>query len=395
MSAGRKKPPTHKQTAAKLQAVAAKIESRKEEPASLADFKRDPKELGRGTYGYVVAYTNEKTKEKRAVKIVTIDTEDGSLPASFVRETSLLIALRGVPGIISYYDCLFCANSAEVWLVLEHMDCDLYTWIRDSWDSTKIRSIMKQFLEAIKACHNKDIVHRDLKPHNILLRKTENGDLIVKIADFGLARQILSLQAGNVEMMCDVVTAWYRDPQLFLDNQNYGYEIDLWSIGCIFGELLTRKPIFSMHYDDSSDKKKEVSKMKALEHVFSRIGVPDQKSDAGIVTKLLFEKKWYHKEAQRWRRYGNYTRKQATLIQNKCAGWGDNEIDLFIKLLDLNPVTRMTAAEALQHPYFTSVIAASVPLTPPPKVTVKGPPVTAQAAAAAMSPLDLRNHPSL
>lgn len=372
-----KKPiPSAKHTAEKLQQVTDKIKKRVEKenefqlPESLQGFEEKCK-LGHGTYGSVVSYLNSETGVQRAVKIMKCENDESpasaEFPASAVRESSLLNELKLVPGVIYLHDLYFRPNPPEIWLVLEHMQQDLSAWIKNSWDRTKICNIMKQLLEATKACHERHIVHRDMKPQNILLNQKENGELILKIADFGLARQIFQFSDQNpIELMSDVVTAWYRDPQLFFGCTKYAYEIDIWSIGCIFAELLNKKPLFTIQHththrneieeeketEEEKEKVKEEEKIRSLDYIFSKIGCPGDEQECGRIYTFMNKKK-YLPYVPRWKQYGIYSKIDPKKIKSTiCSGWSDVEIDLFVKLLDLNPETRITAGQALKNAYF-------------------------------------------
>ena len=127
-------------------------------------------------------------------------------------------------------------------------------------DASTIQCIMKQLLEGVRHCHENRIVHRDLKPANILMTGKENTE--VKIADFGLAR---AFSIPIKPYTKDVVTLYYRAPELLLKMNEYATPIDIWSVGCIFAELVNKKAFFAANKE-----------MMLLNEVFRVLGLPDE-----------------------------------------------------------------------------------------------------------------------
>ena len=127
----------------------------------------------------------------------------------------------------------------DVYLVTELLDTDLHYIIhsKQSLSDDHIQYFVYQILRGLKAVHSAKVLHRDLKPGNLLVNK--NCDL--KICDFGLARGV---DSGSQALTEYVVTRWYRAPELLVENETYGPEIDIWSVGCILAEFLGRKAIF-------------------------------------------------------------------------------------------------------------------------------------------------------
>lgn len=125
---------------------------------------------------------------------------------------------------------------------------------------------MKQLLEGVRHCHENRIVHRDLKPANILMTGKENTQ--VRIADFGLAR---AFSIPIKPYTKDVVTLYYRAPELLLKMNEYSTPIDIWSVGCIFAELVNKKAFFAAN-----------NEMMLLAEIFRVLGLPDEQSWPGI-----------------------------------------------------------------------------------------------------------------
>ena len=151
------------------------------------------------------------------------------------------------PNVISLYDLSLFEEKAELYMMMELMDCDLHRIIQSKQPLTDqhLKTFALQILEGIKAMHKVGVFHRDLKPGNLLVDK----NCQLRITDFGLARFMddrTLAGANKVNPMTEyVVTRWYRAPELLLaPSIPYSEAIDMWSIGCIIAELLRRKPLF-------------------------------------------------------------------------------------------------------------------------------------------------------
>ena len=211
-------------------------------------------------------------------------------------------------------------------LIMEYMEHDLQTLLqkRYRFNKDQVKSLMKQLLEGVNYLHSKDIIHRDLKGGNLLLNN--KGEL--KIADFGLARVF------HTELKCltkNVVTYWYRAPELFLNLDLYNEKIDMWSIGCIFSELLTGQILFR-------GTEKTIDQMSKI---YEKLGHPDAEWKEVVQLEL-----W--EDLKPRKRYTN------TLEQyhvENCPFIDNDAIDLLQRLLKYNPRERLNAAEALNHPY--------------------------------------------
>lgn len=202
--------------------------------------------------------------------------------------------------------------------------------------------LFKQILEGLSYMHSNSIVHRDLKTANILVTKTGG----VMIADFGLARTMGVLpmpKHSPHEYTNMVVTRWYRAPELLLGTQQYSTAIDLWSMGCIFGEMYLREPIFAGTTDRDQ-----------LVKIFSRVGAPNEKSWPGWERLPGFPDAKGHP----W----DKTHPETTLLQLARKWQMDRAgADLMSELLRLDPSSRPTADKALDHAWFwTDPLPASL-----------------------------------
>jgi len=178
-------------------------------------------------------------------------------------------------------------------------------------------------LQGIAYCHQCRILHRDLKPQNILI--DEKG--IIKLADFGLAR---AFGLPNKSWTHEVVTLWYRPPEILLGCHKYSLEVDLWSIGCIFAELINGKPLF--HGD---------SQICQLMYIFKMLGTPNKETWPGIHDLDNFQNNFPKWKPAPW----------SEIVPTLCE-YGRS---LLSSMLVLNPNKRITAKQALRHPYFQSL----------------------------------------
>eukprot|EP01067_Filipodium_phascolosomae_P009334 Filipodium_phascolosomae@DN829_c0_g1_i2.p1 len=219
-------------------------------------------------------------------------------------------------------------------MVMEYMHHELKVLLeemKNPYSVAEIKCLLKQLLSATEYMHSHWIVHRDLKTSNLLL----SNDGVLKVCDFGLARKFGDPIRPYTHM---VVTLWYRPPELLLGVREYDSQIDMWSIGCIFGEMLLREPLFPGK-----------GEMPQLAEIFKVIGTPTEETWPGIsklanwpqVSKIMRE------QVPRWRAKFPPTNYSGGATLTDCG------LDLLQRLLDPNPVTRITATAALNHPYLT------------------------------------------
>ena len=191
--------------------------------------------IGIGTFGIVRrCHKTLEPKHRYALKRIH-SFEDKCL----IREVTILKHLNGSPFFVNLYMAYQCDNI--MYLMLEHMDIDLHKVIKHfKLSFTHVQFLLYQMLQGIACLHQNNIIHRDLKPSNLLL----NSRCDLKIADFGMAREFTSdMEPSSSIMSMYVCTRWYRSPEMLL-NCSYGFPSDIWSIGCIFAELIDLCPIF-------------------------------------------------------------------------------------------------------------------------------------------------------
>lgn len=212
-----------------------------------------------GTYG-VVYKARDLANNGRivALKKIRLEAEDEGVPSTAIREISLLKEMKDA-NIVQLFNIVH-ADGHKLYLVFEFLDVDLKKYmealpVKDGgrgkplpegsastvhtlgMTESVVRKFMMQLCQGIKYCHSHRVLHRDLKPQNLLINKEGN----LKLADFGLARAFgVPLRTYTHE----VVTLWYRAPEILLGGRQYSTGVDMWSIGCIFAEMCTRKPLF-------------------------------------------------------------------------------------------------------------------------------------------------------
>ena len=290
------------------------------------------KKIGQGAYGVVFKAIDKKTKEQVALKKLFGAFQDEVDSQRTFREVMLLQELNGHDNIIRLLNVIKAENDLDLYLVFDYMEADLFNVIRANiLQDIHKKFIIYQILKAIKFIHSADIIHRDLKPSNIFI----NSDCHIKLGDFGLART-LGHNPHIQNMVTEyVATRWYRAPEMILAAQKYGKPIDMWSVGCILYELLVGTPLLP------GKSTKEMMKM-----MFGVTGFPDRKEYNEVKNECKIQHIDYDDLLQ------EKIKKKKNILQ-MVSGYTHDEvaIDLLLKLLVFNPKKRLTAEEALEHPY--------------------------------------------
>lgn len=292
----------------------------KRHPSSFQQLEK----LGEGTYATVFKGRNRQTGDLVALKEIHLDSEEGT-PSTAIREISLMKELKH-KNIVSLHDVIHTEN--KLMLVFEYMDKDLKKYMdthgdRGALSPAIIKSFMHQLLLGIDFCHTNRVLHRDLKPQNLLINT--KGQL--KLADFGLARAFgIPVNTFSNE----VVTLWYRAPDVLLGSRTYNTSIDIWSAGCIMAEMYTGRPLFPGTTNEDQ-----------LMRIFRIMGTPSERTWPGISQ--------YSEYNQNFQIYA--TQDLRTILPQISL----NGIDLLQRMLQLRPELRISAFEALQHPWFTDM----------------------------------------
>ncbi|KAG5009190.1 hypothetical protein JHK87_017705 [Glycine soja] len=285
--------------------------------------------VGEGTYGKVYRAREKATGKIVALKKTRLHEDQDGVPPTTLREVSILRMLSRDPHVVSLMDVKQGQNKegkTVLYLVFEYMDTDLKKFIR-SFDQPgqnippeTIKSLMYQLCKGIAFCHGHGILHRDLKPHNLLMdRKT----MMLKIADLGLAR---AYTVPIKKYTHEILTLWYRAPEVLLGATHYSMAVDIWSVGCIFAELVTRRALFPGD-----------SELQQLLHIFRLLGTPNEEVWPGV-SKL---KDWH--EYPQW---------NSQSLSTAVPGLEELGLDLLSQMLEYEPSKRISAKKAMEHAYF-------------------------------------------
>lgn len=278
--------------------------------------------IGEGTYGVVYKAREKKTERIVALKKIRLENENEGIPATTIREILLLKNLRHST-IVELSDVIY--NNNKMYLVFEYVELDLRRYLDKQYeegcriDEATVKKLSQQLLTAMDYCHSRNIFHRDLKPQNILIDSCGN----IKLADFGLGRAAgVPLRTYTTE----VVTLWYRPPELLLGCKYYDSSVDIWSAACIMAEVVLLRPVFPGD-----------SEIDQLFKIFRVLGTPNN----GV-----------------WPNVENFPNYKVEFPMWNPAGLDTiltadpHLIELLSSMLEYNPQERITAREGLRHKYF-------------------------------------------
>ncbi|CAG9312793.1 unnamed protein product [Blepharisma stoltei] len=361
--------------------------------SSLPNWELPPRyqltrKIGQGTYGSVCEANDLQTGEKVAIKSIKALFDQQVVATRMLREISIMRSLNH-PTIIKIKKILMPSQPEffnTVYIVMEHADSDLKKLARSSTflDHTHVKFLMYQAICGCRYMHSANIFHRDIKPGNILI----NSDCSLKICDFGLSRSYQGLNksfqnAANNQLESNeiagrerdfkkvtkriltdhVATRWYRAPEVILLEKEYGKEIDIWSLGCVFAELLgmisdnisqylERAPLFPgkscfpLSPDPSATNQRggyPSSNNDQLNMIFRIIGTPSD-DDCSFISDP---------------RALNYVRSfpinEPVDLRELYPGSTPEELNLLLRLLTFSPINRITLDQALEHPYFRDI----------------------------------------
>jgi len=304
--------------------------------------------IGEGTYGVVYKARDLSTSDQRivALKKIRLEAEDEGVPSTAIREISLLKEMQD-PNVLRLLNIVH-ADGHKLYLVSEFMDLDLKKYMEAlpvsqggrgkplpegcleetghlGLGEAMVKRFTLQLLKGIRYCHSHRVLHRDLKPQNLLIDREGN----LKIGDFGLARAFgVPLRTYTHE----VVTLWYRAPEILLGGKQYSTGVDMWSVGCIFAEMATRKPLFPGD-----------SEIDEIFKIFRILGSPTETDWPGVTSFPDFKASF-----PQWVR-----KSEEELVSNDGVKvLGEDGLDLLDSLLVYDPAGRISAKQAVHHRYF-------------------------------------------
>ncbi|XP_061630418.1 cyclin-dependent kinase 17-like isoform X2 [Phyllopteryx taeniolatus] len=279
--------------------------------------------LGEGTYATVFKGRSKLTDNLVALKEIRLEHEEGA-PCTAIREVSLLKDLKHA-NIVTLHDIVHTEKSLT--LVFEYLDKDLKQYMDDCGNILSMHNVkifLFQILRGLAYCHRRKVLHRDLKPQNLLIN--DRGEL--KLADFGLAR---AKSVPTKTYSNEVVTLWYRPPDVLLGSSEYSTQIDMWGVGCIFYEMAAGRPLFPGSTVDDE-----------LHLIFRLLGTPAEDSWPGISFVDDFKS---HK----------FPKYKTQLLINHAPRLDTDGIDLLTSFLKYESKKRISADEAARQPYFRSL----------------------------------------
>lgn len=274
-----------------------------------------------------------------AVKKVRMGRLKEGVNMTALREIRFLKELRHVH-VVELLDVF--PHKRNLMLVYEYLDCDLEHIINDAslrLRQADVKAFFRMALEGLAACHASWVLHRDFKPNNLLIGR----DGALKLADFGASRCYGDASDFPGNFTTQVFARWYRAPELLFGAKQYGPGVDLWAAGCVFAELMIRKPFLPADSD-----------LKQLSLIFEALGTPSEDEWPRMATLpgyIRFETR------------PQPSRPALRALFRNCS---DDALDLLLRLMAFDPGKRISAAEALRHPYFSSdpppTPAADLPL---------------------------------
>ncbi|XP_020226742.1 protein IMPAIRED IN BABA-INDUCED STERILITY 1 [Cajanus cajan] len=298
--------------------------------------------IGQGTYSSVFRAKEIETGKIVALKKVRFDNFEPESVRFMAREIMILRRLDH-PNIIKLDGLITSRLSCSIYLVFEYMEHDITGLLSRpeiKFSESQIKCYMKQLLSGLEHCHSRGVMHRDIKGSNLLV----NNEGILKVADFGLAN--FSSSGNKQPLTSRVVTLWYRPPELLLGSTDYGPSVDLWSVGCVFAELLIGKPILQGR-----------TEVEQLHKIFKLCGSPPDE----------YWKKTRLPHATLFKPQQPYD----SCLRETFKDFHASSVNLLQTLLSVEPSKRGTASSALSLEYFKTKPYAcdpsSLPIYPPSK----------------------------
>ena len=282
-------------------------------------------------YGVVYKARDNHTGKCVALKKIRLEVEDEGIPTTALREITLLSNLEH-PNVVKLENVI--SEPSRLYLIFELVDMDLKKFMDNTQDMLSpelVQSYTYQMLAGLSYCHSVGVMHRDLKPQNILV--TRDGGL--KIADFGLARCFTPYVKP---LTMEVITRWYRAPEILLGRNVYTCAVDIWSVACIIAEMANKRAFFTGQ-----------SEIDQLHRIFNYLGTPSPECWDGLG------------DLPYWR--NTFPDWQPRNLEKLVPSIGPIGASLLEQMFVFDPLHRITAVAALQHPYireFSQQRAASI-----------------------------------
>jgi len=278
--------------------------------------------IGEGTYGVVYMAKDKTTGSLLALKKIRLDDDQDNqgVPSTAIREVSVLMELKH-PNIVELVSVR--SGAQRLTLAFEYMDFDLKKYMDrkpGKLSDSEIMTLTHQFLVGLDFCHRKRIIHRDLKPQNLLI----DSHLTLKIADFGLAR---AFQWPMPAYTHEIVTLWYRSPTVLLGSKKYTTQLDIWSVGTIFAEMVNKRPLFPGD-----------SEIDQLFKIFQLKGTPNRTTWPDVRDCPDWQAKFPQWKPKPWNKI--------------CPTLSVVGQSMLSKMLEYDPNERASAQILLEHPYF-------------------------------------------
>lgn len=286
------------------------------------------RKLGRGKYSEVFEGINVTNNEKCVIKILKPVKKK-----KIKREIKILENLRGGPNIVTLLDVVKDPWSRTPALLFEHVNNTEFKNLYQKFGDVDIRFYLHELLKALDYCHSMGIMHRDVKPHNVMI---DHENKILRLIDWGLAEFYHPGQEYNVR----VASRYFKGPELLVDYQLYDYSLDLWSFGCMLASMIFKKEPF-FHGHDNYDQLVRIAKVLGTEELYEYL------DKYKIDLDPRFHDILGRHSRKRWERFVNNDNQH--LVSPEA-------LDLLDKLLRYDHQERLTAKEAMEHPYFFPVL---------------------------------------
>eukprot|EP00009_Paramoeba_aestuarina_P006020 CAMPEP_0201510182 /NCGR_PEP_ID=MMETSP0161_2-20130828/2983_1 /ASSEMBLY_ACC=CAM_ASM_000251 /TAXON_ID=180227 /ORGANISM="Neoparamoeba aestuarina, Strain SoJaBio B1-5/56/2" /LENGTH=396 /DNA_ID=CAMNT_0047905323 /DNA_START=227 /DNA_END=1414 /DNA_ORIENTATION=- len=289
--------------------------------------------IGEGTYGHVYKAKHKATKSWVALKqLLNFPEEEDGIPFTSIREIKFLKRLKGYPNVINLLDTFF-SEDGKLCLVFDWMEHDLSALLSSLPSPLSLKHVkcyMFQILKGLNEIHSSNLMHRDIKAANMLLNNA--GQL--NIADFGLMTSTTREIFSN-----NVITRWFKPPEILLGSVKYGPEVDMWGVGCVLIEMLTGKTPFPGN-DDKHQLKLVLSRC-GTEALYEAKKTPDTPKNLSKLPK-------YSETLQ------EFSRVTKSRMRSDYSSFQPEVLSLLEELLCVDPHKRITAGDALDHDFFWS-----------------------------------------